>query len=78
MEERLTGHETEGSLPDQPQAQSAAAATPIAEDDSDVMEVDSNNEDDNDVAQDIERFRHERANVARTLYHQHRGDDDTM
>jgi hypothetical protein len=42
------------------------------------MEVDSENEAGGNIEQDIERFRTEKANAAKTLYHQCRADDDTM
>lgn len=77
MEEGLTEPETEsnlsGKLPAEP-----AADVPLAVDVDDAMEVDSDREVSDDITQDIERFRQERANLARTLYHQRRADDDTM
>ena len=42
-----------------------------------TMEVDSEDFEDDDIQEDIERFRQERK-ATRTLYHQRRADDDTM
>lgn len=77
MEAGQTGHEIGSKLPDKLPAP-PAAGIPLAVDVNDFMEIDTENEARDDIEQDIERFRHERANAARTLYHQRRADDDTM
>jgi hypothetical protein len=77
MEEGQSGDET-GRDPSDKLPASPAAIPPLVVDTDDSMEVDSENEAGDNIEQDIERFRTERANAARTLYHQRRADDDTM
>jgi hypothetical protein len=55
-----------------------AAIALLVIDTNDSVEVDSENGAGDNIEQDIERFRTEKANAAQTLYHQCRADDDTM
>lgn len=77
MEEGRSGHET-GRTPSDKLPAPLAAIPSLEVDESEPMEVDSESEASEDIGKDIERFRTERANAARTLYHQPRADDDTM
>jgi hypothetical protein len=77
MEEGQAGHEIGGKLPDK-QPAPPAADIPLGVDADEPMEVDSESDGHDDIEQDIARFRIERANAARTLYHYPRADNDTM
>ena len=77
MEAGQAGHEIGGKRPGKLPAP-PAADIPLEVDANNSMEVDVDSEARSDIEQDIERFRHERADAARTLYHQRRADDDTM
>ena len=72
-EDEVAGGHLSDKLPVSP-----GAIPPLVVDTNDSMEVDSENEVGDDIEQDIERFRTQRANNARTVYHQRRADDDTM
>lgn len=63
------GTSSEESLPTQ------IAAVPLILDDDPVLDVDTEAYEDIDIEEEIERSR---VNAARTLFHQPRGDNDTV